>query len=114
MTYQEVANMLAEITLNGVNVPFAYLEFKEGEAVAPPFICYLYNQNTPEPADNVNYVKIEQLAIEVYSDTKDFALEAEVERVLNKYELVYYREETFLDDEQLQMVTYTTEVHING
>lgn len=114
MTYLEIANMLSGIQLNNVSVPFAYRAFEEGEAVAPPFICYMYTGNVPEPADNTNYVKIEQLAIEVYSDSKNFALESAVESVLNANELVYTREETYLDDEKMQMVTYTMEVQING
>ncbi len=113
MTLQEVADMIGSIQLNNVNIPFAYRAFEENEAVPPPFICYFYTGNSIEPADNKNYIPIEQLAIEVYSDTKDFALEKAVENVLNAYEMVYTREEAYIDDEKMQMVTYTMEVYIN-
>ena len=114
MTLSEIAEMISSIKLNDESIPFAYRAFEEGEITAPPFICYLYTGNVSEPADNHNVVKIEQLAIEVYSDTKDVALEAAVESVLNDYDMVYGREETYLDDERMQMVTYTMEVQING
>lgn len=109
MTLQEIAEMIAEM-----NLPFAYRAFEQGTGQEPPFICYLYTGNVPEPADNVNFAKIEILAIELYTDTKDFALEASIEAVLDSYELVYSREETWLEDEQMQMTTYTMEVLING
>lgn len=109
MTLQEIAEMIEEIGL-----PFAYRAFDQETAQAPPFICYLYTGNVPEPADNINYARIETLAIELYTDTKDFAQEETVEAVLDKYEMVFDREEAWLDDEQMQMVTYTMEVLING
>ena len=108
MTLQELAEMIAEM-----GFPFAYRAFEKDTAQAPPFICYLYTGNVPEPADNINYARIETLAIELYTDTKDFASEAAVEAVLDSYEMVYDREEAWLDDEQMQMVTYTMEVLIN-
>lgn len=108
MSLQEIANMIAEIDL-----PYAYRSFESGTGQAPPFICYLYTGNTPEPADNINYAKIETLAIELYTNQKDFVLEKSVEAVLDKYEMVYEREETWLSDEQIQMTTYTMDVLIN-
>ena len=108
MTLQEIAEMIAEM-----GFPFAYRAFEEGTGQEPPFVCYLYTGNVPEPADNINYAKLETLAIEFYSDTKDSASEATIEAVLDKYEMVYDREEAWLDDEKMQMVTYTMEVLIN-
>ena len=109
MSLQEIANIIAEM-----DIPFAYRAFEDGTDQQPPFICYLYTGNTPEPADNINYVKIETLAIELYTNQKDFVLEETVEAVLDKYELAYDREEVWLSDEQMQMTTYTMEVLING
>ena len=109
MSLQEVANMIAEI-----GVPYAYRAFEQGTNQNTPFICYLYTGNTPEPADNTNYAKIETLAIELYTDHKDFALEATVESVLDSHEMVYDREEAWIQEEQMQMTTFTMEVLING
>lgn len=109
MTLLEIAEMIAEIGL-----PFRYRQFEDESGQQPPFICYLFTGNTPEPADNTNIAKIETLAIELYTDNKDFATEASVEAVLDAHEMVYDREEAWLDDERMQMTTYTMEVLING
>lgn len=109
MRLQEIAEMIA-----GIGIPFAYRSFESGTGQEPPFICYLYTGNTPEPADNINYVKLETLAIELYTNQKDFVLEEEVEAVLTSHDMVFNREETWLSDEQMQMTTYTMEVLING
>lgn len=109
MTNLEIAEMIASL-----EIPFAYHQFEEGTDIAPPFICYFYSGNVPEPADNTNYIDIEQLAIELYTDTKDFALEKRVEDLLNAHDLVFSREETYLDDEKMQMTTFLTEVQIDG
>ena len=109
MRLQEIAEMIA-----GIGIPFAYRSFESGTGQEPPFICYLYTRNTPEPADNINYVKLETLAIELYTNQKDFVLEEEVEAVLTSHDMVFNREETWLSDEQMQMTTYTMEVLING
>ena len=50
--------------------------------------------------------------MELYTDNKDFALEQAVENVLNQNGLVYSREETYLDSEHMNMVTFMTEIVI--
>ena len=113
MRLQDIVNIISEIKPDGTNsIHFAYRLFDEGEAQAPPFICYLYTGNIPEPADNRNFVNIWELAIELYTDNKDFALEQKVEAVLDSHDLAYAKEETWLDDERMQMTTYTMEVQI--
>lgn len=107
MSFQEVANMISTL-----NIPFAYRAFEQGTAQQCPFICYLYTGNTPEPADNTNYAKIETLAIELYTDQKDFELESQIETLLTNNELVFDREESWLSDEKMQMTVYTMDVLI--
>lgn len=109
MTLSEIVSVLSEI-----NVPIAYRSFEEGDAPATPFICYLFPNNDSEYADNTNYAKIETLAIELYTDAKDFELEKTIEDTLNKYDLTFTREETWLNDERMQMTVFTTEVLIDG
>lgn len=109
MSFKEIADMIKEM-----KIPFAYRAFKQGTNQSTPFICYLFTGNIPEPADNINFAKLETLAIELYTDKKDFKLEAAVEAVLDKYEMVYDREEVWLSDEKMQMTTFTMEVLING
>lgn len=109
MTTQEIAGMIKSIGL-----PFAYYQFDEDTGQQPPFICFFYPQDNDVLADNTNYVKVSQLVIELYTDNKDFALEASVEAALTGAGLVYSRQEEKLDDERMHEVIYTTEVIINA
>lgn len=109
MTLSEVVSMLEE-----AGIPVAYRAFEVGNAPAPPFICYLFANNVPESADDANYVHIEELNIELYTDSKDFNLETEIETILTEHDLAFSREETWLDDDRMQMTIFTMEVLING
>lgn len=109
MTYQEIAAMMDEIGL-----PYSYYQFNNNTAVPPPFICFLYPGIDDVYADNINFQRVTQLNIELYTDNKDFAAEKRVEDVLAAYELSYYKEETYIDTEQLYETLYTMEVIINA
>ena len=109
MTFKEISEMVEDIGL-----PFAYYQFPEGTGQQPPFICFYFPENDDFVADNINYCKIEALRLELYTDEKDFALEAEVEAALNEAGLVYSRTETPIESERMYLVSYDTEVLING
>ena len=61
-------------------------------------------------ADDANYQLVSELAIELYTDFKDLALEAQVEAALADHELAWVKEEAYLDDQRMHMTTWTTEV----
>lgn len=109
MTYQQIASMIA-----GLNLPYAYYQFTQDTAKAPPFICFYYPDDHDVQADNINYATVRTLVIELYTDNKDFALEATVETMLRNNELPFSRMELYIDSEKLYMITYTMEVSING
>lgn len=109
MTYKEIASMIESIGL-----PFAYYQFSEDTAEAPPFVVFFYSQTADQYADDLNYQRIEQLNIELYTSEKDFELEARIEKLLNDHGLTYYREENYLDSEKMYQIAYETEVIING
>lgn len=96
--------------ITGVGVPSAYYQFPDNTGQQPPFICYFFDLSNDFKADNTNYVRVERLNIELYTDTKDFALEKVLETILNNNELVFTKEEVFLDDESMHETIYTTEV----
>ena len=108
MTYQEIANMVG-----GIGIPYAYDHFEEGNAAPPPFICFYYEGSDDLAADNTNFQRIRLLTVELYTDNKDFALEAQVEAALNAAGLVYSRDEVYIDDERMYEVTYQTEIIIS-
>ena len=107
MTYKEVNTFIA-----GLGLPYAYNEFPAGTSQEPPFICFLFDSSNDFIADDTNYAKIRPLTIELYTAEKDFALEDTVEAALSASGFVYSRQETYLDDEQMNMVIYTTEIVI--
>lgn len=109
MTTKEIADMIAE-----VGIPFAYYQFEEGTAEPCPFITFYYSYDNDVLADNSNYVKVASLVIELYTDYKDFTLENKLEGILNEHEIVYSKNESYIDSEKMLMQVYESEVIING
>lgn len=109
MTYAEISQMIS-----AVGVPYAYHHFEEGSGQQPPFITFYYQGDDDFKADDINYATIRPLTLELYTDNKDFVLEAAVESVLTANGLTFSRSEIFIDSEQMYMVTYYTEVIINA
>lgn len=105
MTPSQVKTMI-----EAVGIPSAYYQFAENTGQEPPFICYFFDRSNDMIADNTNYVRVEHLYIELYTDAKDFELEARVENILNDNELVFSREETNLDSERMHETIYQTEI----
>lgn len=109
MTLSQIADMIESI-----GIPFAYYQFQEGTAQPCPFICFYYSDSNDVLADNVNFVKIRNLVIELYTDQKDFGIEETIEEILNENEIVYDHYESYIDSEKMLMQTYESEVYING
>ena len=101
MTFQDVASLAA-----AVGIPSAYYQFNNNTKQAPPFLCFIFAQSDDAYADNSNYQKIERVQFELYTEQKDFALEATVERVLANAGITWSRNEGFLDSEHMHMTTY--------
>lgn len=101
----EVLEMLAEIGL-----PYAYHHFAEGESPEPPFICYLTPASDNFAADGRVYYKIDGFHIELYTDVKSPALEAELEAVLDKRGIFYNKSEVWIESEKLYEVLYQFEM----
>ncbi len=108
MTYQEISQMIASIGL-----PFAYYQFPDSTPQVPPFICFIYDYDDVY-ADNSNYVGRVTLNIELYTDTKDFALESDVEEVLHNNGMSWEKESTYIDSERMNLTNYSMGVLINA
>lgn len=109
MTFKEVADMLAT-----AGYPVAYRMWRENEAPELPYICYYYTGMTPETADNTHHAQIYSLNVELYTQNKQFDVEANVDNALLNAGLVFTKEEAFLTDENMYEILYLTEVIING
>lgn len=109
MTYKEISQMIA-----GAGLPYAYYQFPEDTPQAPPFICFFFSNTDDVFADDTNYQRIVQLNIELYTNVKDFELEASLEEILTNNNLTYYKEESYIDSEKLYQIAYEMEVMIHG
>lgn len=108
MTYPEIDAMIGEVGL-----PYAYYQFPE-TGQQPPFICWMLDGIDDLYADNINYQRIVVLAVELYTDEKDFEKEAAVEAVLAAHGLSYSKAEQYIDSERMHETVYTMEVVVNG
>lgn len=107
MTFKDVANMIKEIGL-----PYTYYSFPEEQAPNLPYLIFYYPNNNDMSADNINYVPISQLNIELYSNNKNFDLEEQVEAVLTNYGFYYSKTESYLNSEHMYEVLYETQIII--
>ena len=104
---EELLQMLGEM-----QIPFAYHHFAEGDAVEPPFICYLFPGSNNFSADGKVYHKINEIHIELYTDLKDLAVEQQVENALDEHEIFYNKSEVWIQSEKLYEVLYTFKMEV--
>lgn len=109
MTFEEIVEMLED-----TEIPSVYYAWPESEAPALPYICFYYPSMSPETADNTHHAVIYQLNIELYTSNKDFTAESTVEDVLLAADMVFTKEEQYLDKEHMYEVLYMMEVIIDG
>ena len=105
MTIENLVEMLQEL-----KIPFAYDHFAEGESPEPPFICYLLPGSNNFAADGKVYFRINQVRSELYTDSKDLAVERKVEMVLDESGIFYNKSEVWIQSEKLYEVLYSFEV----
>ena len=89
-----------------MDLPFVYDHFSEGEAVDPPFICYLLPSSDNFSADGKVYHHLSDVHLELYTDKKDVTTEAAVESVLDDEGIFYNKTETWIESERLYEVMY--------
>ena len=109
MTTKEVATMI-----ESVGIPYAYYQFPNNTEQTTPFICFFYSGDNDFKADDSNYQKIEHLIVELYTDNKDFTLEAEVEGILSSHGMVWTRFEEWIESERMLQVIYEMDVVITA
>lgn len=102
---------LAELNtiLKATGLPVAYSHFTETDnnpIPDPPFIAYLVAYSSNFSADNKTYLSIQNIQIELYTDKKDLAAEANLEQILNDHDLPFASTETYIESEQLYQKIY--------
>ena len=98
--------------LEETGIPFAYDHFAEGESPDPPFICYLLPQSDNFSADGKVYLKVSNVNIELYTDSKDLAVEQKLEAVLDTHGIFYDKTEVWIESEKLYEVLYLFEMEV--
>ena len=98
--------------LEETSIPFAYDHFAEGESPDPPFICYLLPQIDNFSADGKVYLKVSNVNIELYTDSKDLAVEQKLEAVLDIQGIFYDKTEVWIESEKLYEVLYSFELEV--
>ena len=93
-------------------IPYAYDHFAEGESPDPPFICYLLPQSDNFSADGKVYLKVSNVNIELYTDSKDLAVEQKLETVLDIHGIFYDKTEVWIESEKLYEVLYSFELEV--
>lgn len=109
MTYNEVAQIIKSL-----GIDYAYYQFDNSVAPKLPYIVYYYPSRDDVMADNTNYVKVENLRIELYTEWKNFELEQQLESILETNHITYSKEETYINGESMFEIIYEGEVLING
>ena len=103
-----IENLVEQLQKTGI--PFAYDHFAEGESPEPPFICYLIPGSNNFAADGKVYFRINQVRIELYTDSKDLSGARKVEMVMDETGIFYNKSEVWIQSEKLYEVLYSFEV----
>lgn len=104
----DIPTILTGIT--GYTDKVAYYAFPEDTAPELPFIVYIFPNEDGMGADNVNYLPVTSVQVELYTRLKDTAQEALVEAALTSNNIYYTKDSTYLEDEQAWMTVYSFEV----
>ena len=105
MTFEETMAMLQEADL-----PLAYDHFAEGESPDPPFLVFLFPESENVFADDTVYQKVEDLNVELYTDSEDPKLEKKLETILTEQQCPYVKTEVWIPDERMYEVLYQTQI----
>lgn len=105
MNESKIRSVLEEIKKKE-NIPYTYHHFTEEEAVAPPFLVYLFPRSNHFIADNRIYHKGYEIVLELYTDVKDIGLESVIEETLDAHGFVYRSEESWIDSEEMYVIYF--------
>lgn len=95
--------------LRSTGYPVAYSHFKTDGGNQPPslpFITYLTPGREDLQADNVNYHKLQDVEIELYTKGKDLIAEGNIEQILHDNELPFTNYQIWIDSEQVFQTIY--------
>lgn len=105
MTYQDFKGILDTIGLQ-----YTYRSFPIGNVPELPYFVFYFPSSDDFSADNINYVRIDNVNIELYTENKDFETEKQVETILTQNGFYFDKSETYIQQEQMYEVLYTIQI----
>lgn len=105
MTAQQLSNILE--TIPGFGDRVAMNAFPEGDAPELPWIVYRQTSANRLLADNCVYYSSPVFVIELYTEVKSPETEKTLESALASAELIWTKDEDYLDSERCYMIIYT-------
>lgn len=99
MTLSEFSTLLATTGL-----PVAFDHFPTPQSL--PYIVYVVIENNQFEADNTVYHSSPQIQVELYTQYKSEGTEQILETVLKSVPFTFTKDEGYLTDERMYMVTY--------
>lgn len=90
--------------LQTLNVPFTYSHFKKETSV--PFITYKFDGRDDFEADDINYHKIVDVRIDLYTRMLDLDLEEQLEQLFEDNELTYSVSDFYIESEDVFQKIY--------
>lgn len=106
MTRQQISNLVASFGL-----PYAYYSFPIQQAPILPYVVYFFEADNDVIADNNNFVKVDNLRIELYTEKPDFSL---IDSINEQIPFAHSRETIYIESEQMFETIFESEVIING
>ena len=108
MQVKEFKDILAMTKL-----PVAYYAWPKDKVPPLPYLVYYFPDWDDLLADNINYVNIANVNVELYCEDKDFETEYALEEILNSNNLFFNKTEQYLDSEEMYETLYQIRVLIN-
>lgn len=105
MTLNQYAALLESVP--GFAGRVAMNAFPEGQAPDLPYIVYRQTSANRVIADNCVYYSTPVVDTELYTEAKSPDAEIELESALASAELIWTKDEDYLDSERCFMITYT-------
>lgn len=92
-------------TLETSGYPVAYRAFPEADAPAMPFICYMATTTDNFGADGKVYEVVQFVEVQLFTEHKDLAAEANLEAALA--DVFWQKDEELIEDELCYRIIYT-------
>lgn len=105
MTLKQLKEILEES-----RYPVAYRMFAKQTLPTMPFIVYHETNSNHYEADNKVYQKVQEINVDLYTQTKNETAENKIETLLDNSDIIYVKYESYLQEEKAYMITYTIQI----